>query len=257
MADLARGSPARRNSAPAAAPLAAAEDARDSARVSRASRRNGTSVSAGRPSGSADAMAARAFAAWRAHLSASCSRHSRRSAATSALSAATPLCPDGEAPADDDDDCPPPGPRTRERSAATAPDLIAGEAGTRPRSASARRTFAASQHPSGSAELSANTAAVKSLLPEDDVGSPGADDDGPSGGSPPAAFLSFFLLLENSPITYARPDESPSSRPSSDSRRASGSGSHASSCVAEFLEVETPSSNRIPRRAPLLSNCRN
>ena len=38
---------------------------------------------------------------------------------------------------------------------------------------------------------------------------------------------------------------------------SSPSGSHASSCVAEFLEVETPSSNRIPRRAPLLSNCRN
>ena len=40
------------------------------------------------------------------------------------------------------------------------------------------------------------------MLPEDDVGS-GADDDGPSRGSPPAAFLSFFLLLENSPIAYA------------------------------------------------------
>ena len=104
------------------------------------------------------------------------------------------------------------------------------------------------------------------MLPGDDVGS-GADDDGPSGGSPPAAFLSFFLLLENSPITYARPDESPSSRPSSDSRRASGSGSpHASSCVADsgvrerggLAKLrETPSSNRMPRRAPLLSNCRN
>ena len=63
MADLPRGSPARRNRTPAAAPRVAREDAGDSARVSVMSRRYGTSVSAGRPSGSAAAMAASAFAA--------------------------------------------------------------------------------------------------------------------------------------------------------------------------------------------------
>ena len=117
MADLARGSPARRNSAPAAAPLAAAEDARDS-RGQQGIEEERTSVSAGRPSGSADAMAARAFAAWRAsrrHLA----RAPRRSAPPPLQPRDAPLPTAG--PWSTTTIARLPGPRTRERSAATAP----------------------------------------------------------------------------------------------------------------------------------------